>query len=91
MMTHSDTLTGVFEIGELTSNDDAITFGLAGDAISVWKVNSRPRFFHQAVDVLSGSADHVRMERIAHLHGQSGRRSLNKFLKKKKDINRRVL
>ncbi len=89
MMTHSDTLTSVFEIGEFTSNDDAITFGLAGDAISVGKVNSRPSFFHQAVDVLPGSANHVRMERIAHLHGQSYRWSLNK-LKKNEMIERKL-
>ena len=72
-MTHSNALTSHFQIGNFTANDDAVTFALAGDAILIREMDAGPSFLHQAVDVL---ADQVRMKRVAHLHGQSCRWSL---------------
>ena len=75
-MTHSNALTSHFQIGNFTANDDAVTFALAGDAILIREMDAGPSFLHQAVDVLAGFADQVRMKRVAQLHGQSCRWSL---------------
>ena len=76
MTTHSNALTSDFQVGNFTANDDAVAFDLAGDAISIWKMNARSGLLHQKIDVLAGSADEMRMKWAAHLHGQSCRWSL---------------
>ena len=68
-MTHSNTLTSVFKIGKWTTNDNAVTLGFTGDAIAIWEMNARSSVFHDAVDVLSRSANQMRMEWVAHFHG----------------------
>ena len=72
-MTHSNALTGDFKVDNFTANDDAVAFDLAGDAIFIWKMDARSGLLHQEIDVLAGSADEMRMKRVAHLHGQSCR------------------
>ena len=73
MKTHSNALTSDFQVGNLTANDDAVAFGLAGYAILIREMDARSGFFHKEIDVLAGSADQVRMKRVAHLNGQSCR------------------
>ena len=72
-MTHSNTLTDVFQVVYLASNNDAVTFRVSGNAISIREMDASSSFPHQAVNVLSGFANQVRMKRVAHFHRQSGR------------------
>ena len=62
-------LTRIFKVGDFTSDDDVVTLFLDGDAVLIGKMNTRPSVGHQAVNVLAGSADQVRMKRITHFNG----------------------
>ena len=73
MITHSNTLTDVFQFVDLSSNNDTITFSVSGNAISIREMNASSSFPHQAVNVLSGFANQVRMKSVTHFHRQSGR------------------
>ena len=70
-LTYSNALTGSFNIGDLSTNDDLIGLLLTGDAILVGKMDASASRFHHWVDGPSTAADQVRMERIADLQSQT--------------------
>lgn len=69
-MTHPQTLAGHFKVWQLSSNDNFVAFRLPGNPVAVREVNPGSGLLHQSVDVLTGSSDQMRMERIAYFHCQ---------------------
>lgn len=75
-MAYTNTLTSIFEISNRTTNDDAVPFEFTGNAIAIREMYARSGV-HHTVDILPSSANQVRMEYVAHFHGQCGRWNLN--------------
>jgi hypothetical protein len=76
-MAYPNTLTSIFEISNRTTNDDAVPFEFTGNAIAIREMYARSGVLHHTVDILPSPADQMRMEYVAHFHGQCGRWNLN--------------
>lgn len=76
-MAYPNTLTIIFEISNRTTNDDAVSFEFTGNAIAIREMYARSGVLHHTADILPSSANQVRMEYVAHFHGQRGRWNLN--------------
>ncbi len=77
-MAYPNTLTSIFKIGKETTNDDAVPLELTGNAIAIREMYASSGVLHQTANILPSSVKQVRMEYVAHFHGQRRRWNLNK-------------